>query len=731
MEQQSRILVVSVLCVAVATSCGADTTGTNDVAGTDSAAIDTVSDRSVSWDLDGAETLDADTGEFTGDSAIDLGPQETSQDLQEGPFDLLPDLVLCSSDEQCAVDSQAPQACHAWACDPAEGCKEVPLTTLSCDDADQCTIEDRCLSGQCVGQPLNCDDGDQCTDDGCDPETGCWNDPMIDAACDDGDLCTYDDTCTEGACTGTDLECTDDDPCTLDLCAPEVGCSFQPLTGNPCDDGDECTTGDHCQGGECAGNPVSCNDGNPCTQDTCNPTGGCQTSPADGAPCNDGDACTDMDQCVQGMCMGQASACNDGNPCTLDSCDAQGGCIHTEPPGLPCDDDDACTTNDKCYQGSCVGGPALECDDGTECTADSCGAAVGCVFEALSSIPCDDGDACTEEDTCLDGTCAGQEVLCWDETPCTADTCDPAVGCVFVPLDDPCDDGDPCTEGDLCADGQCQPGENPECLAVTRVVLAGDSWSTGLIVPMRDAFDGRGYEEVAISWELTSKPGSKVHGWVTDPNLMTSLYLALDSEPPAEMLLFTLSGNDYLAACKDGLGLLGALEYFVVMTLIQWDLQTFVNLARAGRPELKIVLIGYDYLHFEMIQLLGSTMPGLNTVTFNLGLIDRAGRGRDVAAATPNMLYGHNMGLLQHTFGDTFHPPFLCPNPVFGCPEYGPGAAPKPGPAPGYSPFPGGWYTYPSPVDFIPDGVHPNYDGFRAIIENTLDQGAGAWIEGD
>jgi hypothetical protein len=33
-------------------------------------------------------------------------------------------------------------------------------------------------------------------------------------------------------------------------------------------------------------------------------------------------------------------------------------------------------------------------------------------------------------------------------------------------------------------------------------------------------------------------------------------------------------------------------------------------------------------------------------------------------------------------------------------------------------------------VEHIPDGIHPDYDGFRAIMENSLDQGAAAWIEG-
>jgi hypothetical protein len=236
-----------------------------------------------------------------------------------------------------------------------------------------------------------------------------------------------------------------------------------------------------------------------------------------------------------------------------------------------------------------------------------------------------------------------------------------------------------------------------------------------MIFPLRDALDARGYEEVTVTWELTAKPGSTVAGWLASPDLMNGLFLSLDVEPRADILFFTLGGNDYLAACKSGLGLGGVIEWILVMARIQADLQTFVALVKAGRPDLKVVLIGYDYLNLPLMNLLGIDMPGMDWIRFNLGMVELASRGRAVAAATPGMVYAHNMGLLQH---------------VFGCPPYGPGVAPGPGPAPAYDPFPGGWYTYPSPADHIPDGIHPDYAGFRALVENSLDQGPAAWIEG-
>ena len=36
-----------------------------------------------------------------------------------------------------------------------------------CDDGDDCTEEDACSAGKCVGEAKDCDDGDKCTVDSC------------------------------------------------------------------------------------------------------------------------------------------------------------------------------------------------------------------------------------------------------------------------------------------------------------------------------------------------------------------------------------------------------------------------------------------------------------------------------------------------------------------------------------------------------------------------------------
>ncbi len=70
------------------------------------------------------------------------------------------------------------------------------------------------------------------------------------------------------------------------------------------------------------------------------------------------------------------------------------------------------------------------------------------------TAPCDDGNACTENDACQNGTCTGTVVTCNDHNECTTDSCDPAKGCVFVPVPNwppvPCDG-----QWHFCWNGEC------------------------------------------------------------------------------------------------------------------------------------------------------------------------------------------------------------------------------------------------------------------------------------
>lgn len=331
---------------------------------------------------------------------------------------------------------------------------------------------------------------------GADGLTDC-NAPVAELEVCDG----FDNDC-DGSTDGAEGLCDDDNPCTEDSCEGEGGCVNTILTGVECMDGDPCTVADHCDDGVCEGSPVMCDDDNPCTEDSCDITGGCLFDNVV-APCDDGNPCTAGDLCGEGTCSGTAVACDcqtdddclqfeDGNlctgtlvcetaqlpyqcvvdeetvvecpepegvdaPCLLAQCQGETGECSQLPAheGFACQTDDACTIGESCAAGSCTGGIPLNCADDNPCTDDSCDPATGCVH-LPNSDGCFDGDFCTVDDLCVEGQCVpGEAADCGDDNDCTDDSCEPAIGCVNLPNVALCDDGNACTVGDHCLDGAC------------------------------------------------------------------------------------------------------------------------------------------------------------------------------------------------------------------------------------------------------------------------------------
>ncbi len=375
-------------------------------------------------------------------------------------------LVVCPPPP---ADTHAP--CLASACDAASGeCSLVAVNEgWACNDDDPCTTGEHCEAGNCGGGlPTNCADGNACTNDSCAPGQGCVHEASA-GPCSDGDVCTLKDQCADGVCQpgGQTLNCDDGNPCTTDSCDSIEGCSHAPAAG-PCNDQNACTEGDLCLDGACLpGQPIACDDANPCTNDSCQPASGCHYA-LNSSPCSDGDVCTTGDVCVLGECLGAGVlACNDGNPCTDDSCQPGVGCQFVAN-AAPCDDGNDCTLGDTCQAGWCGGGIPLDCQDDDPCTDDLCVPLQGCIHPH-NTAPCSDGDACTIGDSCDAGVCqpgigtlvcddglfcngievcqsqtgcvAGVPPTLGDGVECTSDLCDEALDVVVhVPLDGLCDD---------------------------------------------------------------------------------------------------------------------------------------------------------------------------------------------------------------------------------------------------------------------------------------------------
>lgn len=179
-----------------------------------------------------------------------------------------------------------------------------------------------CCSSTCAfeGAGSDCDsDGDACTDaDSCDGAGTCIpGSPLPDgSSCADGSVCNGHETCSSAVCTsGSPLVCNNGDVCDgIETCDDVLGCQDAP--------------------------DLDCNDGNECTVDGCDPVLGCQSLPNENE-CNVGTAsCWTNGICVDGLCVGGGGLCvDDGDPCTDQFCNphvAGSGCSPV--PNDQCDD---------------------------------------------------------------------------------------------------------------------------------------------------------------------------------------------------------------------------------------------------------------------------------------------------------------------------------------------------------------------------------------------------------
>jgi hypothetical protein len=308
--------------------------------------------------------------------------------------------------------------------------------TQGVSDGQPCTADTGCQSRHCIAAT--------CCNTDCDAQCGSCStgqcEPLTGPACNDQNPCTHDDVCTNGVCAGTPMDCGPAvAPCTL----PPT-CSWATVTcvpglaaadGTSCDDGNPCTSGDTCKAGVCAGTPAQ----GACPEDDCNLAGQCDTtgkcihSPKpDGTACDDANPCTSNDQCTAGVCAGKAITCPSPDDCHVaGACSPTKGCPTTYSvldDGTPCDDHDACTTDETCIAGVCTGTPFVNCDETTCRAAGSCDPRTGkCLgTPKADGVSCDDGDPTTIEDKCLGGECVGTFSECGgkaDGTTCSAGVC--------------------------------------------------------------------------------------------------------------------------------------------------------------------------------------------------------------------------------------------------------------------------------------------------------------------
>lgn len=418
------------------------------------------------------------------------------------------DYVICYPLDQCH---------DAGVCNAGTGVCTNPAKPnyTPCDDGSVCTTADACIGGVCEGfSPLDCSVSNPCLSGACDVDTGCYTTYNDGAPCDDANECTTGTTCVSGLCpsnTGSHVTCPAPINCSAVTCLPVGGCIDSPVdqceqcaTASDCPnipcmraicqanltctyvvdnsnivgclDSHYCNGIEVCDAGVCyAGTPPSCDDYNECTTDTCDTDlNSCTHVPRTGSSCTSSNLCVLVAECSSG------GACN---PVTSVSCDPAATChvsmgcnpsngiceYHTQTDGTACNDGNACTLDDECNSGSCIGTNHVTCTPLDQChLVGTCDTSTGTCSnpQQPTGTHCNDYNVCTIGDHCSTvGTCVGIAGHTCDTVPhdtqCQTLSCDSLTSqCVVDNLSDGtyCNTGNAvgaCSAQDVCISGAC------------------------------------------------------------------------------------------------------------------------------------------------------------------------------------------------------------------------------------------------------------------------------------
>ncbi len=254
---------------------------------------------------------------------------------------------------------------------------------------------------------------------------------------------------------------------------------------------------------DASGAAITCNDGNACTTDSCDPAKGCQyvaIAACKGGVCLDDSACTAAGQVcnpTSHVCVDctLAKGCGVGMLCDAGTCVAASGCAS---------DKDCKATNQVCDTVAkvcvdCLSG--ADCATGLGCVAHKCVAQTKCVSSKDCAAVCDKAsglcvdcltdtdctpaqfcgaDKACHADLCAASVCSAQgffacaangsgfatPVVCDDGSVCTTDSCDAATGCKFTPQPDGTNcggDGTACGALSTCKTGKCVAVQSAGC----------------------------------------------------------------------------------------------------------------------------------------------------------------------------------------------------------------------------------------------------------------------------
>ncbi|MBM4343089.1 MAG: hypothetical protein FJ100_06895 [Deltaproteobacteria bacterium] len=384
------------------------------------------------------------------------GPDSCTGGVCGGPT-VVADGAPCTSSAACTKN----QTCFKGKCQAGT----MTPDGTACDDGNPCSPTSACDNSLCKsGTQGACDDGEPCTLDSCAPTAeglaACAHTDLPNAVtCDDGDPCTANTACLHGVCEGPQV-----DSCVLLAGSPFDGCALPPTW-----DTDPIVSGigwkvDALPAAPTPHSaPCSLNYNNDSNVDVGVPIKGAVTLPTLQVPLqgmaqlalfswHDGEVTALKDKRTVEVFLQGSSIVQDlvqlpnhlrrgrwtkvrvplhkfaGKAIVVklryDTVDQ----FDNETPGWFVDD----VRVQVAQPASCAN--AASCAQATDpCKPTQCIASV-CVPAPLQGA-CDDGDACTVGTTCQKGQCLGGAKDCDDGYACSADLCDPGLGCYHKLID--------------------------------------------------------------------------------------------------------------------------------------------------------------------------------------------------------------------------------------------------------------------------------------------------------
>lgn len=190
------------------------------------------------------------------------------------------------------------------------------------------------------------------------------------------------------------------------------------------------------------------------------------------------------------------------------------------------------------------------------------------------------------------------------------------------------------------------------------VVVAGDSWAMFVCIykSMDKALDNAGVKNAKSNKEtcaVTTHNGVKAQQWLeTELHTTTSIALA---DPNVKVLYLSLGGNDLMNFWNKSMT---PAEAQAVLDGIAVDVQKVIAAYKEKRPDIKILLSGYDFPRFtadhpidgyrEAYEDMGSPTPlELNNILVQFS--DTLAKVAD----NKNVFYIHHLGLMHYYYGNS------------------------------------------------------------------------------